>query len=421
MKSLRLAGASCIALSMLALASARAEEPCAKKPCAECCKESAKCPVLKAAEAATARARANRRADDFTPADTSLVDGLFETRIILGGVTPRIVFGDEEPALDVVVADGKCCKKSAACAESKTACEGARRQARGQNSLAIELEIDCPQAFSVQQACRSGGCAMLACEDECPCQPGACRKAQLAQVSEKPCDCCTGAQAVAVDENCAGECPCSGKTCASKTCAASGSVDGQRLPYFAPGSSCSERDACTVKAVTELMDRLGPSVLSGTEFDRGHSVGGFRVECIENQVTIRDELIEHIRALAAEETAPGHTAATCTAYCQCTEPTGPSADECEASIEALRFTAMVLDQAVATLEQHNLYDASDRTRELANQLRQQGRQLRQSVQGSHRRQYEAAPVSCEAPLPSGCESSPTARRAPTFGGAEIRY
>lgn len=414
-----------VALLLVAVSVARGEEGSeparAESGDCPCCESTTHCPVLRAAETTVAK----------TPACGK---SLSCPGMKLGGVTPRIIIAEEEECLleQVVSAEPDCCKEANCCAESATACKGKSEKCHKPQQVAIELELECGAKVASNSPCCEKSCTAAngksaCCETACTkaaCTKTAGCKASCESVTAKhPSGCDNEAFTFFVGHSETGHC---GESCAcADKC--------QCAKNAQAGSCCSERTAksttsdCpsrhfgrdteqTAKALAELMERLGPSLIEGTEFERVPSPESF-----DRPVSIREELVNYMRCLAAgEEPTEEEVAAEviCTDN-ECQDTVGDTEHERVQAVESLREAAFILDQTAAKLEQHNLYDASDRTRELANQLRQKGRHLR--MIGTESVRIEAVPASCQEGTIPHTQTKPVAHKPYTFGGIEVQY
>ena len=418
-----------VALSLVAVSAARGEEGSeparAESGDCPCCESTTHCPVLRAAETTVAK----------TPACGK---SLSCPGMKLGGVTPRIIVSEKEECLLGLTASGEpdCCKGSNCCAESATACKGKSEKCHKPQQVAIELELECGAKVAANSACCEKDCTAAngksaCCETACTkaaCTKTAGCKASCESVTAKhPSGCDNEAFTFFVGHSETGHCG-EGCACADKC---------QCAKNAQAGSCCSERKAksttsdCpsrhfgrdteqTAKALAELMERLGPSLIEGTEFERVPSFQAPTPESFDRPVSIREELVDYIRCLAAGEEPTEEVAAEiiCTDN-ECQDTVAATVHEREEAVHSLRQAAMVLDQTAAELERNNLYDASDRTRELANQLRQKGRHLRMIDTGSVR--MEAVPASCQEGTCPQSQAKPVAHKPIDLGGWEVQY
>ncbi|MBX3414514.1 MAG: hypothetical protein KF708_17640 [Pirellulales bacterium] len=163
-------------------------------------------------------------------------------------------------------------------------------------------------------------------------------------------------------------------------------------------STASPRDPAseTARAVLEIMDTLGHSVIAGTEFEPTATPTPEELPSpLTEPADIRAALVKYIRALESERTAGvRETSATVNISDQpivVSEMTTPAESSPADTVDALRESSMALDDAASQLEALELYERADQVRALAQALRHDARRLKSGGRVVHARRH-AVPV-----------------------------
>lgn len=376
MRSVRIVLSGGLSLLIVAASIARGGEAAGQSP------ESGDCPCCHSTSSCPAP-----RCPDSSSRGISACQG---SQIKLGGVTPAIIIQEEEEELLGLAAEPEadCCKKAGAC-DSKSDC--CRKGTVASRPFGVELELEF-SSLTMGKPCREKACTAQTC-------PGEKTTATLTAHTVQSCQ-----------KNCSAGCSAEGQC--DRACGACAASHDQAAVCHDPAGCCTKgscKTACpesahaetrahqhhgeTAKALLELMERLGPSLLEGTEFEFAAPPAGLVPEFSARPLSIREQLVEHIRELEADgfEVECDASCPTSTGYPQvesfrCINH-APSMDDAAAladgqyvaaSVEALREAAETLERTAANLERHNLYEPSDATRELAGNLRLEGRRMQQA-------------------------------------------
>lgn len=134
----------------------------------------------------------------------------------------------------------------------------------------------------------------------------------------------------------------------------------------------------TARAVLEIMDALGRSVIEGTEFEPAPVEQLEEIPApLSDPSDIREALVKYIHALEAQHVSEA-SASTETDEGEVwvhDEPVDvkPTADD---AVVALRETSRSLDEAASQLEALELYERADQVRSLAQELRHDARRMK---------------------------------------------
>jgi len=164
----------------------------------------------------------------------------------------------------------------------------------------------------------------------------------------------------------------------------------------------------TARAVLDIMDALGRSVIEGTEFEpETVTIPEELPTPLSAPADIRSALIKYIHALEAERNSTGASSPLPVAsdviggevWVQDEAPPAVPDDV----VNALRQSSWSLDEAAAQLEMLELYDRADQVRSLAQELRHDARRMK-SGRVVHARRH-ATPVVAAARSNSECSNS----------------
>lgn len=147
----------------------------------------------------------------------------------------------------------------------------------------------------------------------------------------------------------------------------------------------------TARAVLEIMDALGHSVIAGTEFEPAPEAAPEELPTpLAEPTDIRAALMKYIRALETQRAAEVQEAATVNisdeAILVSDLQVSPESGVVVV-VDALRDSSMVLDEAASQLESLELYERADQVRALAQELRHDARRMKTGGRVVHARRH----------------------------------
>lgn len=210
-----------------------------------------------------------------------------------------------------------------------------------------------------------------------------CAEGKCGGCSEDKCDGCSeGKCQVTTQQEC--------QRCKQGSCPRS--CEGKKTEQAVAREPANE----TARAVLEIMDALGHSVIAGTEFEPSEDTVPEELPTpLAEPANIRAALIKYIHALEAQHAAEeAECAATVNISDEIpiphetnSEPESPADDV----VHALRESSVALDEAASQLEALEFYERADQVRAMAQELRHDARRMKTGGRVVHVRRH-AFPV-----------------------------